>query len=76
MPVRSLSSPVFKWPDGNTVCQAVRLWAQEALRQRVDIRCIGYFGSYAGDNWGVGSDLDLLIIIDHSEKPFEQRPLE
>lgn len=36
---------------------------------------VGYFGSYARGDWGVGSDLDLLIILRDSDEPFEKRTL-
>jgi hypothetical protein len=47
----------------------------KAAEQQEDVRRIGYFGSYARGDWGVGSDLDLIIILDHSELPFEKRQL-
>jgi len=34
---------------------------------------IGYFGSYARGDWGVGSDLDLIIIVEQAEQPFLRR---
>jgi predicted nucleotidyltransferase len=34
---------------------------------------IGYFGSIATGNWGVGSDLDLLVIVRDCKEPFERR---
>ncbi len=34
---------------------------------------IGYFGSYANDRWGVGSDLDIIIIVENSDQSFEYR---
>ena len=34
---------------------------------------VGYFGSYARGDWGVGSDLDLVVIVDDSPEPFERR---
>jgi predicted nucleotidyltransferase len=37
---------------------------------------LGYFGSYARGDWSVGSDLDLLIIVDDSRLPFERRAIE
>ena len=76
MPVRLLSSAVLKWPDGRTVDQAVRHWAEEAGRKRPELLRIGYFGSYARGNWGVGSDVDLLIIVRSSGQPFERRGAE
>lgn len=73
MPVRSLSSSVLKWPDAETVGRAVRSWAEKVARDRREVLRIGYFGSYARGDWGVGSDLDLVIVLDHSEQPFEGR---
>lgn len=51
MPVRSLSSSVFKWPDKATVERAVQLWAEKVAAQRKDVLRIGYFGSYARGDW-------------------------
>ena len=76
MPVRLLSSSVFKWPDAVTVDQAVRSWAERVSQERKDIIRIGYFGSYAKGNWGVGSDLDLVIVVKSSRLPFHQRAVE
>lgn len=73
MPVRSLSSSVLKWPDAATVDRAVRGWAATVGHQRKGVRRIGYFGSYARGDWGVGSDLDLVIVVDRSDQPFERR---
>ena len=73
MPVRLLSSPVLKWPDAQTVDKAVRRWAEDIHQNRKDVLRIGYFGSYARGDWGVGSDLDLIVIVKHSDLPFERR---
>jgi len=76
MPVRSLTSSVLKWPDAKTVIAAVKRWAAQVARDRPDVLKIGYFGSFARGDWGVGSDLDLVIIVDKSGKPFELRATE
>ncbi len=73
MPVRSLSSSVFGWPNAQTVDHALRQWAERLVRTRADVRRIGYVGSYARGDWGVGSDLDLIIIVRESDQPFERR---
>ena len=73
MPVRSLNSSVLKWPDAQTVDRAVRRWAEYINQNRKDVLRIGYFGSYARGDWGVGSDLDLIVIVQHSDLPFERR---
>lgn len=76
MPVRSLNSSVLKWPNAQTVDQAVRAWAKHVVQTRPDVRRIGYFGSYARGDWGVGSDLDVLVIVDQTPLPFERRAAE
>lgn len=76
MPVRSLSSSVFKWPDLKTVQQAVQAWAGELAQSHPSIVRVGYFGSYARGDWGVASDLDLILIMDRCEQPFWRRSLE
>lgn len=73
MPVRSLNSSVLRWPDAQTVDQGVRRWAEKVVRERKEVLRIGYFGSYAREDWGVGSDLDLVIVVERSELPFERR---
>ena len=76
MPVRSLSSSVLKWPDAETVDQALRRWAEKLACDREDILKIGYFGSYARGDWGVGSDLDLIVVLERCDQPFVRRSSE
>ena len=73
MPTRSLSSPVLKWPDRQSVDQAVHRWAENVVQQRQDVVHIGYFGSYARGDWGVGSDLDLVVVVENSDQAFQRR---
>lgn len=75
MPVRSLHSSVLKWPDRRTVEEAAAAWAaRERLRHPGLIR-LGWFGSYARGDAGVGSDLDLIAVVESSAEPFERRAL-
>ncbi len=75
MPTRSLNSSVIKWPNRDQVDRGVRTWVADATKGRDDILRIGYFGSYARGDWGVGSDLDLIMIIQGTDAPFERRSL-
>jgi predicted nucleotidyltransferase len=52
---------------------AVRNWAEAAAKNRAEVLCIGYFGSYARGDWGVGSDLDIVIVVEKAAEPFERR---
>ena len=76
MPVRLLSSSILKWPDARTVDRVIRRWANDVGQRRKNVERIGYFGSYARGDWGVGSDLDVIIVVRSSEQPFEHRAAE
>ncbi|MGB7921510.1 MAG: nucleotidyltransferase domain-containing protein, partial [Desulfobacterales bacterium] len=58
------------------VDRAMRLWTAEQVRMRPEIVRLGYFGSYARGDWGVGSDLDVISIVRKTAEPFERRSLE
>ncbi|MCL5292110.1 MAG: nucleotidyltransferase domain-containing protein [Actinobacteria bacterium] len=73
MPVRLLTSSILKWPDANRVKKAVGQWTKQIVKQQPDVIRIGYFGSYARGDWGVGSDLDIIMIVRSSKEPFEKR---
>lgn len=76
MPVRSLSSSVLRWPEKSLVLRSLEEWAREARRRHPLLLKLGYFGSYARGDAGVGSDLDLMAIVSESDVPFERRPLD
>ncbi len=76
MPVRSLNSSVHRWPTRDEVHAAIEKWALEAARRREGVLRVGYIGSYARGDWGFGSDLDIVIIVNTSSLPFVERPKE
>ena len=75
MPVRSLNSSVIKWPDLKTVREGIGRWAKGEMPKHPGLVRLGYFGSYARGEWGVGSDLDLIAIVAESPDAFERRNL-
>lgn len=75
MPVRSLSSSVLAWPDRATVERELVAWARREAAQHPDLVRIGFFGSYARGDWGVGSDLDLIAIVRSADARPERRSL-
>ncbi len=73
MPVRLLNSSVLKWPDRTSVDLAIRGWVGRQFASHHELKRAAYFGSDARNDWGVGSDLDLLLIVDHTDQPYHQR---
>jgi hypothetical protein len=64
---------VLRWPDAETVVAALRRWAEGVAGEGSGVVRVGYFGSYARGDWGVGSDLDVVIVVDGTATPFERR---
>jgi len=64
---------VLKWPDRDEVINQLQQWSETVCQKNQEIIGIGYFGSYARGDWGVGSDLDLIVIVEKSSLPFEKR---
>ena len=61
MPVRSLGSSVLRWPSREEVEEALKAWLSR--HPIPGLLAAGYFGSYARGEAGVGSDLDLLLLV-------------
>ena len=72
MPVRSLSSSVLKWPPSSAVTRAADSWVRQLQKEGRIVRG-GYFGSYARGDSGVGSDIDIVLVVAGDERPFEMR---
>lgn len=76
MPVRSSTSPVIIWPDRARVESALERWVDEARPAHPTLRRLGFFGSYARGTWGVGSDLDVVVVVAASDTPRRDRAME
>jgi predicted nucleotidyltransferase len=73
MPVRSLTTSVLKWPDRREVERQATDWAVVEGARHPGLLRLGYFGSNARGDAGVGSDLDLIAVVESSPDPFERR---
>ncbi len=73
MPVRSLDSSVRKWPDPDKVLEGARRWARHLVESQPTVLAVGLFGSYGRGDAGVGSDLDIIILVEEDERPFHRR---
>ncbi|MFA0783166.1 nucleotidyltransferase family protein [Fervidibacter sacchari] len=76
MPVRSLNSSVLKWARREEVLESAKSWAERIAQNHPEVLRIGCFGSYARGDWGVGSDIDILVIVARSNKPFIYRAVD
>lgn len=74
MPVRFLSSSILVWPKPPEVLRILSAWTGQVRRMHPEVVRVGYFGSLARGDWGVGSDVDLVILVRESVTPFAQRP--
>lgn len=73
MPVRSSTSSIVKWPDRRQVLDALLAWARSAGERHPELERVGYFGSYARGDWGIGSDLDVVLVLSEANAPFIER---
>jgi predicted nucleotidyltransferase len=55
--------------------QAARAFAAQAAARDERVVKVGLFGSYARGTEGVGSDLDLVVVVRETDEPFERRAL-
>jgi uncharacterized protein len=51
----------------------LRAWAGREAARHPGLLKLGYYGSYARGDWGVGSDVDLIAVVASTELPFERR---
>ena len=75
MPVKFSHSSVVVWPKREAVHRALHAWAKDLAEEQKNLLAVGYFGSYARGDYGVGSDLDLVVLLTHSDEPPERRAL-
>ena len=75
MPVRSLRTSVLIWPKKKRVESALEAWALIHARRKSELLAVGYFGSYARGDWSVGSDLDVVAVVERRNLPLERRTL-
>ena len=58
--------------DKTVIWQALNRWTKE-LSQRPEVLAVVLFGSMASKRVGVGSDVDVLLILSQSDQPFLER---
>jgi predicted nucleotidyltransferase len=60
---------VLRWPAAAEVLAQTASWAAEQKHGHPDLLAVGVFGSYGRGTAGVGSDLDLLLVLRHCNDP-------
>lgn len=69
---KSFGSVKITWIDEEALWDYLHRLA-ERYRLRPDVRAVVLFGSLAREEFAVGSDIDLLLILDESAQPFPHR---
>jgi hypothetical protein len=64
---------VQRWPAAAEVLEQAGSWAVKQQRCHPDLVAVGVFGSYGRGTAGVGSDLDLLLILQRCDEPIWER---
>jgi predicted nucleotidyltransferase len=64
---------VLRWPTAAEVFAEAERWAVLQRRDHADLLAVGVFGSYGRGDAGVGSDLDLLLILEICSEPVWER---
>jgi uncharacterized protein len=67
MPVRLLNSAVFVWPRREEALSAARSWAAELSQRDSGVQGVYCIGSCGRGDYGVGSDLDVMVLINDAE---------
>lgn len=75
MPVKSFNSAVLKWPEKEDIIRQAQNWAEVTSHSHPEIVLILCFGSVVSSHWGVGSDCDIMLIVDDSDTPFMRRSI-
>ena len=73
MPVPSPSGFVRRWPAAAEVLEQAAAWAALQRSGNPELLAVGVFGSYGCGTAGVGSDLDLLLILQRCDEPIWNR---
>ena len=72
-PERSLTSARIRYADPELIRKAVQEYARDLRSRHEGIRSIRWFGSWVKGTAGVGSDVDLCVIVDRSDKSRRDR---
>ena len=68
-----MSSVVIRSVDAAAVRRSADEYAARLLATRPEVEEIVVFGSFAKGTWAPGSDLDVLVLLSRSAKPFRER---
>lgn len=73
MPPPSSSGSVLRWPSAEDVLEQAGEWARRQAEGHPEVEAVGVFGSYGRGDAGVGSDLDLVLVLSECDLPVWER---
>jgi predicted nucleotidyltransferase len=62
-----------RFADRDEILDLARTTARRIAASHPELIKVLLFGSFAGSSYGVRSDLDLLVILRHSDQPLRER---
>jgi hypothetical protein len=68
-----LSSVLVKSVDPEKIRRSVDEYARRLFAEHPEVEEIVVFGSFAKENYAPGSDVDILIVLSDSDRPFRDR---
>jgi hypothetical protein len=68
-----LNSVLVKSVDPGKVRRAVDEYAARLFADHLEVEEVVVFGSFAKGNYAPGSDVDILIVLSDSDRPFRDR---
>ncbi len=73
MQKESSTSVVIKYTDPERICEAVESYALRLKSQYDEIKRIFWFGSWIHGLPSPGSDVDICLLLSHSDLPLRER---
>jgi len=73
MPEESSNFVKVFFADKEKVLRQLRDYVSDLKRKEPNVKKAGLFGSFATDTYGPASDVDLLLVLNHSDKRFIDR---
>lgn len=73
---KSSASAQIRFADPEAIRSAVRQYAAWLRASRPEVKSLRWFGSWVNGTASVGSDVDLCVVVSHSDVPRRDRVVD